>query len=404
MSIGIQALRSAGAATIALATVCTLTLGAAGSATADTGPVVANVAVDLPLPPGAVGSYPYEVNDNGVIVGYAVIDSVSRRLPIRWNADLSATVLPLLPGDQHGEAMAVSGDGTAVGFSGHRLVSWAPDGTVTLMQSLPGDFVASAYVREINRTGTAVGNTRTGTNGTVYRAVKWGPDGRAVQLAALSGDVESTALSVNSSGTVAGLSYSASGVARPVKWSPDGTPIALDPTSAYRNVWVRQINDAGTVLAGATPTGAANLPWRSVTWNADGTVTDLGRHSAAKAINASGTAVGHQLGQDNIDYTATRWSPDGTAATIGADYEYTTAVAVNDAGVSVGHTGQMVPSDTNRYALRWEPDGTLTELNVAPHGNSYALFVNNAGLTVGVRQVTNPTPTGFQHTAVIWRP
>ncbi|MFE3181893.1 hypothetical protein ACFXKR_13645 [Streptomyces violascens] len=399
MSIGIRAPRSAGAATIALATVCTLTLGAAGSATADTGPAAANVAVDLPFPPGAVWSHPSGVNDNGVIVGYAA-DSTNRFFPVRWNADLSPTALPLLPGDPNGEARAVSDDGTAVGFSGHHTVRWAPDGTVTVLQLLPGDIGGWGYVSAISRTGTAVGESSIGA---ASHAVKWGPDGRAVPLAALSGDVNSTALSVNSSGTVAGLSYSASGVAHAVKWRPDGTPIALDPTSAYRDVWVGQINDAGTVLGRATPAGAANDQWRSLTWSANGTVTDLGRHSEAMAVNASGTAVGYVLGEDNIDYTATSWSPDGAATTIGADYEYTRAVAVNDAGVSVGHTGQKSPSNENRYALRWEPDGTLTELNVAPQGNSYALFVNNAGLTVGVR-VTYPTPTSPTHTAVIWRP
>ncbi|MET8542267.1 hypothetical protein ABZW03_16640 [Kitasatospora sp. NPDC004799] len=399
MSIGTRALRSAGAATIALATVCTLTLGTAGGAAADTDPAV-DLAVDLPLPPGAVGSHPAAVNDNGVIVG-DVTDPNYRMSPVRWNADLSPTALPLLPGDASGYAVAVSDDGTAVGYSGNRLVRWSPDGTVTALPLLPGDAAGWGYIHSISRTGTAVGHSAVGA---ASHAVKWGPDGLAVPLAPLSGDVNSNAVSVNSSGEAAGLSYSAAGVAHPVKWSPDGTPTALDPTSAYTNVWVVQINDAGTVLGrGATPTGAANDQWRSLTWKADGTVTDLGRHSSANAINASGTVVGKQTGADGIDYTATSWSPGGTATTIGADYEYTTAVAVNDSGVSVGHTGTKVPQAQERYALRWEADGTMTDLNVAPGSNSYALFINKTGLTVGVR-VGHPTPSGTTYNAVVWRP
>ncbi|QRX96425.1 hypothetical protein [Streptomyces noursei] len=141
-----------------------------------------------------------------------------------------------------------------------------------------------------------------------------------------------------------------------------------------------------------------------MTWGANGTVTDLGPHSSANAINASGTVVGRQLGADNIDYTATSWSPDGTATAIGSAYEYTTAVAVNDAGVSVGYTGVKVPSDQHRFALLFEADGSLTELNVTPDGsNSYATSINNAGVAVGVR-ITFPTPGSSTRTAVIWRP
>ncbi|MER6911344.1 hypothetical protein ABT354_06700 [Streptomyces sp. NPDC000594] len=397
MSIGIRALRSTGATTIALATVCTLTVGAAGRATADTGPTTAHMAVDLPLPPGAIRSYATGVNDSGVIVGYAA-DAANRYYPVRWNADLSPTPLPLLSRFQLGDARAISEDGTIVGSSGSHQVRWAPDGTITVMRPLPGD--AYGYVYTIGRTGTAIGYSALGA---ATRAVKWGPDGAPVALPALSGDVNTRALWVNSSGTVAGLSYSAAGVARPVKWTPDGTPVALDPASAYRNVWVDGINDAGTVLGQGAPTGGPNNQKHSLTWKADGTVTDLGPRSRAMAINASGTTVGYGSGANNIDYTAMSWSPDGTARAIGAGYAYTRAVDVNDSGVSVGHIGQKVPGDTRRHALRWESDGTMTDLDVAPQDHAYAEHINNAGLIVGAR-VTYPTPTSSERFAVVWRP
>ncbi|MFF4410527.1 hypothetical protein [Streptomyces sp. NPDC001404] len=400
MSIGIRALRSAGAATIALATVCTLTLATAGSASADTG-ASADVGADLPLPPGATSSYAAAINDNGVIVGYT--DGPNNRMsPVRWNADLTpATLPPLLPGDPTGYVEAVSDDGTAAGYSGGHPARWAPDGTVTQLQPLPGD--TSTIFRAMSRTGIAVGESELG--GT-YHAVKWRPDGQAVQLAPLKGDTAALALSVNSSGTVAGVSYSVDTVYHPVKWNPDGTPVPLDPASAYSTAWVVQINDAGTVLArGAVPTGGTIDQSRSVTWGANGTVTDLGPHSGANAINASGTVVGRQLGADNIDYTAMSWSPDGTATAIGSAYEYTTAVAVNDTGVAIGHTGAKNSMDTlHRFALRYEADGSLTELNVTPDGsNSYATSINNSGVAVGVR-ITVPTPGSSTRTAVIWRP
>ncbi|MFB7597303.1 hypothetical protein [Streptomyces sp. NPDC056160] len=398
MSIGIRALWSAGAATIALATACTLTLTTAGSASADTGPT-ANAAADLPLPPGATSSYPAAINGNGVIVGHTAGPG-NQMSPVRWNPDLSPTTLPLLPGDPMGYVEAVSDDGTAAGWSGSHTVRWAPDGTVTRLQPLPGD--TSTVFRAMSRTGIAVGESALG--GT-YHAVKWRPDGQAVQLAPLKGDTLTFALSVNSSGTVAGVSFSDYNAYHPVKWDPDGNPVPLDPASAYSTAWVVRINDAGTVLArGAVPTGGTIAQSHSVTWGADGTVTDLGPRSNANDINASGTVVGRQLGADNIDYTATSWSPDGTATAIGSAYEYTTAVAVNDAGVSVGYTGAKVPSDQHRFALRYEADGSLTELNVTPQGsNSYATSINSAGVAVGVR-IAFPAPGSSTSTAVIWRP
>ncbi|MEV8480310.1 hypothetical protein [Streptomyces sp. NPDC051173] len=300
-----------------------------------------------------------------------------------------------------GYVEAVSDDGTAAGWSGGHPVRWAPDGTVTQLRPLPGG--TNADFRKMSRTGIAVGESELG--GT-YHAVKWRPDGQAVQLAPLKGDTAALALAVNSSGTVAGVSYSVDNVYHPVKWNPDGTPVPLDAASAYSTAWVVQINDAGTVLArDAVPTGCTIAQFRSVTWGANGTVTDLGPHSDANAINASGTVVGRQLGADNIDYTAMSWSPDGTATAIGSAYEYTTAVAVNDAGVSVGHTGAKNSMDTlQRFALRYEADGSLTELNVTPDGsNSYTTSINNAGVTVGVR-ITYPKPESATRTAVIWRP
>ncbi|MGA4838275.1 hypothetical protein [Streptomyces sp. G45] len=397
-STGIRALRSAGAAVISLATVSALTLTTAGSASADTGPAD-NVAVDLPLPPGALSSFPAAINDDGVIVGHTN-DANHRMSPTRWSPDLTPTTLPLLPGDPMGYVQAVSDDGTAAGWSGSHTVRWAPDGTVTRLQPLPGDTLT--IFRALSRTGIAVGESALGGN---YRAVKWRPDGQAVQLAPLKGDTLAFALSVNSSGTVAGVSFSDYGAYHPVKWKPDGTPVPLDPASAYSTAWVVEINDAGTVLArGAVPSGGTTGQSRSATWAADGTVTDLGPRSSGNAINASGTVVGQTLGEDGIDYTATKWSPDGTATAIGSAYEYTTAVDVNDAGVSVGHTGGMVPSDLHRYALRYEADGSLTDLNVTPDGgNSYATSLNTAGVAVGVR-VAFPTPGSPTRTAVIWRP
>ncbi|MFI6151073.1 hypothetical protein ACIBCA_00045 [Kitasatospora sp. NPDC051170] len=394
MSIGTRALRAAGAATIALATVSALTLGAAGSAAAD--PAV-DAAVDLPLPFPSTWTDPVAVNDSGVIVGTAT-NTANQDSAVRWSADLTPTVLPRLPGDTYSRAAAVSDDGTAFGYSGnYHPVRWAPDGTVTPLPLLPEDAGGWGYIYTASRTGVVVGSSEHALNS---HGVIWTPDGRVVRLAPLAGDVSSQAVTVNSSGESAGVSRAADGTTHPVKWRADGTPVALDPAHAYNGAWVVQINDAGTVLArSATPVGAPNSEWRSLTWSATGTVTDLGRQSSANAINASGTVVGKRTGADGIDYTATRWSPGGTATTIGSAYEYTTAVAVNDAGVSVGYTGVKVPSDQHRYALRYEADGSLTELNVLPETDySFASFVTNSGLTVGVRV------NGSTHLPVIWRP
>ncbi|MEV7025700.1 hypothetical protein [Kitasatospora sp. NPDC093558] len=377
----------------ALAIACALALGTAGTATADTAPA-APVAVDLPLPAGGVYTDPYGVNAKGVIVGEATRADFTL-FPVRWNADLSVTALPLLPGDTTGRTWAVADDGTVVGRSGNHSVRWSPDGTVAALPSLPGDTDAYAYT--ISSTGTAVGLTSGGGHN---HAVKWGPDGLPVPLAPLAGDTDSWAVAVNSTGTVAGYS-SGPGGSHTVTWSPDGTPTAFIPASGYTTITVLKINDAGTVLGKATSVPGDETQFHSLLWAADGTLTDLGLRSQALAINASGTAVGNQDGEVSINATATSWAPDGTATAIGT--VHTTALAVNDAGVSVGYSG-VPPLDRDlKYPARFNADGTTTELAFAPASNGFAQFINNAGLIVGVRSL-HPQPWVTSHIAVVWRP
>ncbi|MEV7023676.1 hypothetical protein [Kitasatospora sp. NPDC093558] len=398
MSIGTRTLQSTAITTVALTTAAALTLGLAGTATADTAPTTNNVGIELPVPPGTGWSEPAAVNDKGVIVGF-IIGSTDRHqaVPVRWNADLSIAALPLLPGDPSGEATGVNGDGTAIGFSGTHPARWSPAGTVSALPLLPGDTYGRAS--GINSAGTVIGSSQ--GNGH-WHAVAWTPDGTAVPLAPLAGDTETTAVSVNSSGTVAGFSSNPAGtLAHAVIWGPDGTPTALDAAGDYNATYASQINDAGTVIGRGNPAGDGNFPWHSVIWTADGSVTDLGPLTYAQAVNSSGTVVGNQ-GSNQDAGAASRWSPDGTRTELGG--QQTVATAINDAGVAVGYSWNGIPDREYRSAKRWNADGTTTDLTVAnPQANTEALVINGSGLIAGV-DIVHPQPYSLQHHAVIWKP
>lgn len=98
--------------------------------------------------------------------------------------------------------------------------------------------------------------------------------------------------------------------------------------------------------------------------------------SLANDINDHGVIVGSAL-YGNASH-ALRWNTDGTVTELGAvpDAPNSSATAVNSHGVAVGSAGN--------HAVRWAPDGFATRLPI-PNGTKYcrALDINVHGVVVG---------------------
>ncbi|MBP2330075.1 putative membrane protein [Kibdelosporangium banguiense] len=120
------------------------------------------VAVALPAVPGAFSSEARGINKQGVIVGYAQMDStIATRVAVRWNLDGTVTNLGTLPGRPYGDAYNVNDNGLIVGRSeganGYIPVQWTPNGSISELGMLPQDNDGQA--RASNTKGVIVGES-----------------------------------------------------------------------------------------------------------------------------------------------------------------------------------------------------------------------------------------------------
>ncbi|MEV7189833.1 hypothetical protein [Kitasatospora sp. NPDC093102] len=413
-----MSMRTSRTATLAtaVAMAATLAAGVAPSAAADT--TAGPTPVLLPTPDGTYQSEPTGVNAGGIVVGDVTLGDPSTgqaltRHAVRWDADLTDTLLDPLPGDSEDRAIGVDGAGTAVGTSWAtgsgapvHAVRWAPDGTATALAPLPGD--RNATPTAVSRTGTVVGYT--GSAQGPDHAVSWAPDGTATSLLPLPGDSGSRALGVNGSGTAVGYSYrpgaDGSTESRAVIWGPDGSAVALPGTEPYPSTQAALISDTGAVFgtAGDARTGTV---YTSLTWNTDGSVSDFSGKEP-KAVNSTGTAVGRWSLYLAPQGVAVRWRPNGSGEALspvgGPPAPNSVATAINDGGTVVGYFWGQPDAGEYRYATRWNPDRTSTQLprpqNVT---NTAALFISNNGLVAGVA-IGRDQAGGPRHTAMVWKP
>lgn len=143
-------------------------------------------------------------------------------------------------------------------------------------------------------------------------------------------------------------------------------------------------------------TGSPGYDQEAATGYRDGSIPLL----PGSPVNNSGTAVGMSLHYDSGNYVgfrAVRWGADGSGATelghLGLSVNGSTssvAVAINEAGVAVGHSQKHTPgSSLDHRAIRWDSSGTvateLGHLGLSLRGdtNARAQDINGAGTAVG---------------------
>jgi probable HAF family extracellular repeat protein len=191
------------------------------------------------------------VNASGLIVG----QSGSR--PVFW-ADRVIHELPLPPGHLSGNARAVNDLGVIVGqtnaleppgFTVSHAAVWE-DGVPRLLPSLPGARIAGAT--DLNERGQIVGFSAFTESGLLH-AVLW--DGGTVRdLGALEGDFFSGTDSINEGGQIVGYSSGVDG-SQVLLWE-DGAFAIPEPFMPFPNSLAGGINDGGQIAATVyLPTG-----------------------------------------------------------------------------------------------------------------------------------------------------
>ncbi len=176
------------------------------------------------------------------------------------------------------------------------------------------------------------------------------------------------AVSLNSAGDIVGLATNGDGSKRRAFLYAKGEVTLLpgEPSKAFA------INDAG-VIAGESPVhGKAGT--RPVLWQKQATV-DLGACCGgfASAINQHGQAVG-QTYDPQGRYHAFLWDQKLGLRMIGPRDEYSSAIAINDAG----HAAVQVLTQVFLYE-----DGKLTRLDLSRDSPSQAYALNNCDVVVG---------------------
>lgn len=204
----------------------------------------------------------------------------------------------------------------------------------------------------------------------------WVSDGTTLtMLPLLDPRYSSTAQAINSSGDILGRSW------RPVVWT-GGVPRDLNimyPTLRY----ARDINDAGTIV------GDCDVP--KITYDfacflsaGSTTVMDTTgyRYSSAAAINNAGVVAGSRTSWTT--YGAFAWSPGATVTLPPlAPSAITSASAINNHGDIVGRSYVR----TGDRATLWRAGtGVAVDLG-AVHGNaSWATGINDVGAIIGVTE------------------
>lgn len=217
-----------------------------------------------------------------------------------------------------------------------------------------------------------------------FRAVLW--DGAPINLGALPGDAQSMATAINGAGQVVGISYTYGALQTHAFSWQSGTLTSLG------NFAPRDLNNAGVIVGRRALFDASGLlVEQACRWTA-GTLQDLGTlggsSSDAFAINTAGTVVGQSHLADNLTLRACVWingQPHDLGAIATGATAKSSAADLNDSGRVVGWS-EVTGGQPHACAFQIDANGAVTsrtDLGVLGGGNSYAYGVNDNGEIVG---------------------
>jgi probable HAF family extracellular repeat protein len=180
----------------------------------------------IPLLPGDNCGQAFGINKHGHVAGYS--SGPNGMKAFLWDAKLGRTRnLGVLPGGNYSTACGINDSDEVVGISasaaGDRAVLWTKSGNVRDLGTLPGD--TSSEASAINNNGDVVGYSRGEKRG--MRAFLWTQAIGMQDLGVLPEGNSSRALGINDTGVVVGSSTSSSGD-RAFIWTKQGGMRDLD--------------------------------------------------------------------------------------------------------------------------------------------------------------------------------
>ncbi len=205
------------------------------------------------------------------------------------------------------------------------------------------------------------------------------------------------ASAINDAGVSAGW-YQTTTKSVAVSWSADNQLTELGTLPGFSSALANGINQAGTIVGFAF--GGNFVVSQAFIWRADTGMQPLrglgGDASLAQAINADGVAVGWAYDAAELLH-AVRWNADGTLTDLNPPDGISEALGINDAGDVVGWVFPNGGSASHAYL--WRHDGVEIDLQTLGGPGSQAFAVNNALAIVGVSDQAPPRPPA----AFIWK-
>lgn len=228
-----------------------------------------------------------------------------------------------------------------------------PDGTVLDLRPL---LPTQSYPQRINDLGWVAGYMLYSTGR--YRGFVWSSETGTIVLPLPIGDATGFAMDVNNAGQVAGYSLnSAQSYARASIWTSASGLIPMQSAPQATYSMPARLNDAGQAIG----TGTGYLGYRSVLWNPDGTVFDLG-FGEASDLNSAGQVLMREFPQSYVlDADSSRSDLPGPEGAMGV-----MAYGINNRGVVVG---KIILGTGVARATVWEPkaDAIKAVIDIQPN-------------------------------------
>jgi probable HAF family extracellular repeat protein len=255
---------------------------------------------------GAFGGGDYSsgtgINDTGEVTGAS--NTGTEMVPFLWTATGRLKRIPLLPGDNCGQASSINRYGHVVGYSsghsGARAFFWGRNGSIRQLATLPGGDYSKA--RDLNDRDEIVGTSGSSAG---ERAVLWGKTGTVSDLGTLPGDYASESIAINNNGDVVGYSKGPGGM-RAFLWNKTAGMQAIGLLPGRDSSRALAINDLGEVVGSST--GASGD--HAFIWTKQDGMVDLNDASSADlgvvlfeahAINNKGQIIA--MGESNREIT-----------------------------------------------------------------------------------------------------
>jgi len=220
------------------------------------------------------------INDTGEVAGAA---NVSKSIvPLVWTAAGGVQRLPMLPGDNGGQAFAINKYGHVVGYSsgpnGRKAFLWTRSAGVHNLSVLPGSNTSSAC--GINDLDEVAGIS---TSKACPRAVLWTKYGNVRDLGTLLGDTSSQATAINNNGNVIGYSKGPRGM-RAFLWTQASGMQDIGVLPGGTSSQAFSINDLGDVVGSSTSSAGD----RAFIWTKQAGMRDL---NSAVPVNLGAVLV-----------------------------------------------------------------------------------------------------------------